>query len=54
MALTPHKEKLDAAILNPKCGNEDRDLLRQAVDYYNQWIDSTKALTSEGAERVRV
>lgn len=53
MALTPHKEKLDAAILNPKCGNEDRDLLRQAVDYYNQWIDSTKALTSEGAERVR-
>jgi len=53
MANTPHKEKLEAAILNPKCGQEDRDLLQQAKQYYEQWILSTAQLTSQGTERVR-
>lgn len=53
MANTPHKEKLEAAILNPKCGQEDRDLLQQAKQYYEEWILSTAQLTSQGAERVR-
>ncbi len=53
MAKTPHKEKLDAAIRNPKCSQEDRHLLQQAIQYYEQWIANTTGLTSEGAERVR-
>lgn len=38
---TPHKEKLEAAIRNPKCGQEDRDLLQQALQYYEEWIANT-------------
>jgi hypothetical protein len=53
MANTPHKEKLEAAIRNPKCGQADRDLLQQALQYYDQWITNTRALTSEGPERVQ-
>lgn len=53
MEKTPHKEKLEAALRNPKCGDEDRALLTEARTHYDQWIKDASELTSQGAERVR-
>jgi hypothetical protein len=50
---TPHKEKLEAAIRNPKCGDSDRDLLSRAVQYYTEWRKATLDITSKGADKVR-
>jgi len=46
MEKTPHKEKLDAALRNPKCGDEDRALLAEARTHYDQWIKDASELTS--------
>lgn len=51
MSSTPHKEKLIAAINNPK-SNADVDLLKEAVGAYENWIGKTNALTSTGESRV--
>lgn len=51
MSSTPHKEKLIAAIENPK-SNEDVTLLKEALAGYDVWISKTKALTSKGQKRV--
>ncbi len=51
MALTPHKEKLLAAIANPKAA-DDKALLEQAYKAYEKWIDDLNGLTSIGDKRV--
>ena len=38
MPITPHKEKLLAAIQNPK-SKDDVDLLKEALVGYNNWIE---------------
>ena len=45
----PHKEKLLAAIDNPKAA-ADRDLLREAHSAYEQWINSINGLQTTGDE----
>ncbi|MDR1974391.1 MAG: Bpu10I family restriction endonuclease [Bacteroidales bacterium] len=52
MSSTPHKEKLLAAIENPKA-QQDVELLREALDAYNYWINQINALTSTGSSRIR-
>lgn len=51
MSSTPHREKLLAAIDNPK-SNGDVELLKEALTAYNSWITKTKALTSTGQIRI--
>ena len=53
MPTTPHKEKLDAAMRNPKCGDSDRALLSQALQHYTEWRQATVAIASKGADKVR-
>lgn len=50
--MTPHKDKLIAAINNPKA-IADKALLEEALRNYEYWIKATKKLTSKGADRVR-
>lgn len=51
MSLTPHKDKLIAAISNPKC-SADKQLLEETLKKYTDWANSIKALTSTKKERV--
>ena len=51
MSSTPHREKLIAAIDNPK-SNGDVALLKEALAAYEVWIAKTKALTSTGETRI--
>ena len=51
MPRTPHKEKLLAAIANPKC-SDDVAILRQAEQAYLKWIEAMQALTSTGKQKV--
>jgi hypothetical protein len=51
MSSTPHREKLIAAIDNPK-SNGDVALLKEALAAYEVWIAKTKALTSTGQARI--
>jgi hypothetical protein len=51
MALTPHKEKLLAAIENPKA-SADKALLGKAYVAYEKWIADLNGLTSKGDKRV--
>lgn len=48
---TPHKEKLIAAIANPKALS-DKGLLNQALNAYGKWIADMNALTTTGKDRV--
>lgn len=50
--MTPHKDKLIAAIINPKA-IADKALLEEALKNYETWIEATKKLTSKGDDRVR-
>jgi hypothetical protein len=52
MALTPHGEKLLAAINNPKAKN-DKDILEEALKAYKNWTTQLENLTSKGDTRVR-
>ena len=38
MPQTPHKDKLTAALGNPKCEASDIDILNQCVIQYDNWI----------------
>lgn len=49
---TPHLDKLDAALANPKCQEPDRLLLRDARNRYESWVAAINALTSRGRTRV--
>lgn len=51
MASTPHLDKLNAAINNPKC-IQDVELLKRAKVEYDKWINDLCALDHEGKERV--
>jgi hypothetical protein len=48
---TPHLDKLNAALSNPKCRG-DVPLIKAAIKQYNKWIENLGKLTSEGKERV--
>lgn len=52
MRKTPHREKLNAAIANPKC-SADAPLLQEILSEYNGWITRMQALETTGAERVQ-
>ena len=51
MSLTPHKEKLLAAIDNPKAAT-DKSLLQEAYKAYNYWIDKLNKLPSRNGQRI--
>ena len=51
MSLTPHKDKVIAAISNPKCSS-DKSLLKEVLARYVDWVKSMEALTSSKKERV--
>lgn len=51
MALTPHKDKLLAAIKNPKA-KADKPLLEEAYKQYEAWSDKLTKLKSKGDKRV--
>ncbi|OQW90438.1 MAG: hypothetical protein BWK78_07035 [Thiotrichaceae bacterium IS1] len=51
MPKTPHREKLLAAIDNPKAKG-DFDLLKEAYLVYEQWISHLNSLTSTKSERL--
>lgn len=51
MSSTPHREKLLAAINNPK-SNGDVALLKEAFAAYEIWNSKTNALTSTGQTRI--
>jgi hypothetical protein len=51
MTKTPHREKLLAAIANPKC-KKDISILREAEKAYNAWINKISSLTSTGKQKV--
>lgn len=51
MIIYPHREKLLAAIQNPKA-SEDIDILKEALTAYNTWISKMESLTSLGSQRV--
>lgn len=50
-AKTPHKDKLLAAILNPK-SHADALLLREVLTAYEKWIGEMENLTTSGKARV--
>jgi hypothetical protein len=52
MAKTPHKEKLLAAIENPKAA-ADKALLQEALAAYEYWIDKQNSLISVGDARIK-
>lgn len=52
MANTPHKEKLTAAIVNPKCDSNDVTLLKDALAAYEDWTLKLSKLTTIGKDRI--
>lgn len=52
MANTPHKEKLMAAIVNPKCDSNDVALLKDALGAYEDWTSRLSNLTTTGKNRI--
>jgi len=53
MSLTPHRDKILAAIKNPKCPDDDKMLLQEALSIYDEWKKKLHSLTSKGQKRVR-
>jgi hypothetical protein len=51
MGLTPHKDKLIAAIKNPKA-KADKSILEEAYNQYQTWSEKLTKLTSTGDKRV--
>ena len=51
MCKTPHKDKLEAALNNPKCAN-DLTLLNEAKTAYEIWINAMDTITAKGKEKV--
>ena len=49
--MTPHKDKLVAAIVNPKA-QADKAILEEALNNYWIWIKAIKGLKSKGEKRV--
>lgn len=53
MSQTPHKDKLTAAIRNPKCSKIDHVLLQTALEAYENWVDKAKKVKTKGREKVQ-
>lgn len=51
MATSPHLDKLNAALSNPKCA-EDVPLLNEAKELYTKWTTVLNSLTGKGKTRV--
>ena len=51
--VTPHLDKLNAAIHNPKCPEEDRLLLKVTKERYKDWRKQVTDLSDSGKERVK-
>lgn len=49
MILFPHKDKLEAALVNPKAA-KDVDIFKEALNAYNSWIHNMTSLQSSGHE----
>lgn len=52
MKTHPHRDKLIAAIDNPKA-NKDTEVLNDALNAYNTWIEKMNQLTSTGSNLVK-
>jgi hypothetical protein len=52
MAPTPHKDKLLAAINNPKCSQSDKAILSEALKAYQPWVNQMQRVESVGKQRV--
>ena len=52
MPQTPHKDKLVAALGNPKCEKADIDVLKSCLARYEKWIAVMAAVKATGKERV--
>ncbi len=48
----PHKDKLEAALSNPKA-TADRPILEEAMRAYNTWIQKMRSITSTGDDFLR-
>lgn len=48
----PHKDKLEAALANPKAA-ADRGVLEEALRAYNTWISNMRAITATGDDFLR-
>ncbi len=49
---TPHKDKLIAALNNPKCSYKDREIIVEAQKAYEYWVSEINNISSTGKERV--
>lgn len=52
MMQTPHKDKLIAAMNNPKCSDKDRVIITEAQKAYAFWVSEMGKISSTGKERV--
>lgn len=52
MMQTPHKDKLIAAMNNPKCSDKDREIIAEAQKAYEFWVSEMDKISSTGKERV--
>lgn len=52
MIQTPHKDKLMAAMNNPKCSDKDREIITEAQKAYEFWVSEMDRISSTGKERV--
>lgn len=52
MKLFPHKDKLEAALINPKAAN-DQGILREALAAYEYWIQSMANLQTTGDDYLK-
>jgi len=51
MSETPHRDKLVAAIANPKC-SDDKIILEETLERYKSWVTEITSLNSKGQNRV--
>ena len=49
---TPHKDKLIAAMNNPKCSDKDREIIAEAQKACEFWVSEMDKISSTGKERV--
>jgi Bpu10I restriction endonuclease len=52
MTQTPHKDKLIAAMNNPKCSDDDREIIAEARKAYESWVSEMDKISSTGKQRV--
>ncbi len=52
MRESPHKDKLLAAMENPKCSEKDKQLLSEAYKAYETWVSKMDRVKSVGKARV--